>query len=338
MRSFSDLLFIFLIAAGRSTLWALCIGSYLQSSSHANRARASFLKGQPTSGQASRTIPASKLAYVQYTTSVGVGNPATYHNLVVDTGSSNTVVGTGRKYVCTSTSITTGWDVILTYGADFFSDYDTVTLAADFVITEQSIGDALQYADFGGVEGIIGVGSDQKQIFGVSFAPATISNDTNGALTYGDIDHALYTGEITYAPVTKIRPAARYWGINVTYLAYGTQTLITQSTAAFDAIPEAYLDANNTGFIVIPSSSVTDMQPLNFTMGDCVFSMDTAAQLILLDENAVIGGNTGVQYGVITALGADSAKGFDFIIGQKFIEKYYVVCDADDNCVGFAYT
>jgi hypothetical protein len=105
-----------------------------------------------------------------------------------------------------------------------------------------------------------------------------------------------------------------------------------------DAIPEAYLDANNTGFIVIPSSSVTDMQPLNFTMGDCVFSMDTAAQLILLDENAVIGGNTGVQYGVITALGADSAKGFDFIIGQKFIEKYYVVCDADDNCVGFAYT
>jgi hypothetical protein len=85
-----------------------------------------------------------------------------------------------------------------------------VTLAADFVITEQSISDALQYADFGGVEGIIGVGPVdltkgtlspdthasiptiinnawkliKKQIFGVSFAPVTISNDTSMHSSY----------------------------------------------------------------------------------------------------------------------------------------------------------
>lgn len=395
MRSFSALLFTVLIAASRSTSWALVsiplkklerTGSYFQGSPHADRARASFLKGRPTSGPT--TIPASNLAYTQYTTSVGVGSPPTYYNLVVDTGSSNTFVGTGKQYVRTSTSVPTGQDVNVTYGTGFFSGveyYDTMTLAADFVITNQSIGDALQYADFDGVDGIIGVGpvdltqgtlspdTDvliptiiqnalkqgliKKQILGVSFAPAATSNDTNGALTYGGIDHALYTGEITYAPVTKTHPAARYWGINVTELTHGAHTLIPQSTAGIvdtgttpvlladdfftmylDAIPGAYLDVNNTGFIVIPSSSVVDMQPLNFTIGGCVFSMDTAAQLIPLDQNAMFGGETSLQYGVITALGADSGRGLDFIIGQKFMEKYYVVFDADDNRVGFAYT
>src|SRR5882757_6594759 len=65
--------------------------SYLAGLPDADRARAAFLKafaaGSPT------TVPASNLAYVQYTTSVGVGTPPTYYNLVVDTGSSNTFVG-----------------------------------------------------------------------------------------------------------------------------------------------------------------------------------------------------------------------------------------------------
>ncbi|KAG1874285.1 acid protease [Suillus subluteus] len=398
MRSLSALLFTILIAASRSISWALSL--------HADRARASSLKGRPTSGPT--TIPASNLAYTQYTTSVGIGSPATYYNLVVDTGSSNTFVGTGKKYDRTSTSVPTGQDVNVSYWTGFFSgveclsssalssgmykltwpnplDYDTVTLAADFVITNQSIGDALQYADFGGVDGIIGVGPVdltqgtlppdtnaliptvtnnalkqgliKKQTLGVSFAPATTSNDTNGVLTYGGIDHVLYTGEIIYTPVTKTLPAAQFWGINVTCLTYGTHTFTPQSTAGIvdtgttavlladdffamylDAIPGAYLDANNTGFIVIPSSSVADIQPLNFTIGGCVFSMDTAAQLIPLDQNAMFGGKTGLQYGVVATIGADSGRGLDFVIGQKFMERYYVVFDADDNRVGFAYT
>jgi hypothetical protein len=87
-----------------------------------------------------------------------------------------------------------------------------VTLAADFVITKQSIGDALQYADFVGIDGIIGVGPAgltqgslapdtnafvstimdnalkqgliKKQILGISFAPATTSNDTSTHSSY----------------------------------------------------------------------------------------------------------------------------------------------------------
>ncbi|KAG0704564.1 acid protease [Suillus ampliporus] len=392
MRSFSALLSAVVIVASASASALVSIpltklertGSYLTGFPHADRARASYLKdrksGSPT------TAPASDFAYVQYTTSVGVGSPATYYNLVVDTGSSNTFVGTDKKYVRTSTSVPTGQDVNVTYGLGFFSGveyYDTVTLGPDLVIAKQLIGNALQSADFEGVDGIIGVGPVdltqgtlspdtnaliptimdnaleqgliKKRILGVSFAPATTYNDTNGALTYGGIDHALYTGKITYAPLTETHPAAHYWGINVTDSTYGSHTVIPQSTAGIvdtgtillladdffaaylDAIPGAYLD-NNFGIPVIPSSSVADMQPLNFKIGGCVFSMDTAAQLFPLDQNAAWGGETDVQYGVVSNLGANSGEGFDFIIGQKFMEKYYAVFDTDSKRVGFAYT
>lgn len=135
---------------------------------------------------------------------------------------------TGKKYVRTSTSVPTGQKVNVTYGTGFFTgveclsssalnssihkliwpqslDYDTVSLADNFVITKQSIGDALQFKDFNGVDGIIGFGPVdltqgtqipdtnalvptimdnslkqgliKNQILGISFAPATSSND-----------------------------------------------------------------------------------------------------------------------------------------------------------------
>ena len=40
-----------------------------------------------------KTIHAVNLGFQQYTVSVGVGDPPTYYELVVDTGSSNTWVG-----------------------------------------------------------------------------------------------------------------------------------------------------------------------------------------------------------------------------------------------------
>lgn len=66
-------------------------GAYLKGSPDADRARAALLKSYTANGPA--TVPATNLAYVQYTTSVGIGNPPTYYNLVVDTGSSNTFCG-----------------------------------------------------------------------------------------------------------------------------------------------------------------------------------------------------------------------------------------------------
>ncbi|EIW85643.1 acid protease [Coniophora puteana RWD-64-598 SS2] len=360
-------------------------GAYLKGLPDADRARVKLLKSRASSGPT--TVPATNLAYVQYTTSVGVGSPATYYNLVVDTGSSNTFVGTGTKYVRTSTSVPTGQDVNVTYGSGYFSgvEYlDQVTLAPGFVIKDQSIGDALSWADFPGVDGIVGVGPAdltvgtltpdvdatiptvmdnalkqgliEQEILGVSFAPATTYSDTNGALTYGGIDSSLYEGEITYTPLTTTYPAAYYWGINITDSTYGTTPVFTDSTAGivdtgttqilladdyFDnyiaGIPGAYMD-NTTGLLVVPSSSVAGIQPLNFTIGGTSFALDAAAQLIPEDQNIAWGGSAGVQYGVVGNLGSLSGEGLDFIVGQKFMERYYAIFDTLNSRVGFALT
>ena len=66
-------------------------GPYLQGLPDADRQRATLLKSVGISGTS--TIPATNLAFVQYTISVGLGSPATHYELVVDSGSSNTFVG-----------------------------------------------------------------------------------------------------------------------------------------------------------------------------------------------------------------------------------------------------
>jgi hypothetical protein len=66
-------------------------GPYLQGLPHAERQRSlMFLSASITKIPA---LPATNLDFVQYTVSIGVGNPPTFYNLVIDTGSSNTFVG-----------------------------------------------------------------------------------------------------------------------------------------------------------------------------------------------------------------------------------------------------
>ncbi|KAG8221152.1 acid protease [Butyriboletus roseoflavus] len=349
------------------------------------RARVSYLKTRTTSGQT--TAPATNIFFSGYTTRVGIGNPPTYYNLVVDTGSSNTWCGASSPYVRTPTSIDTGEAVNVTYWMGNFSgeEYlDQVTLAPNLVLNNQSIGDALSYHDMQGFDGILGLGPVdltlnslspdrnetiptvmnnlvsqgfiKNQVLGVYFAPATNSSDTNGALTYGGADSSLYRGELTYVPMTDTYPASSFWGINVTLAMYGTDVVIPASTtgvidtgttqllladnffsAYVNAIPGATLDST-TGLLEIPTSSIPLMQPLNFTMADRVFTMDVAAQLFPSNEDIALGGVAGKQYGVVGSLGYIGVKGFGFVLGVTFMERYYAVFDADASRVGFAQT
>jgi hypothetical protein len=98
-------------------------------------------------------------------------------------------------------------------------------------------------------------------------------------------------------------------------------------------IPGSYYD-NQTGF-VIPSSSIANMQPLNFTIGGTVFTMDVAAQLIPINQDSAWTGNHGVQYGTVGPMGYSSGQGLDVILGQKFLEKYYAVSDPLNIAVSF---
>ncbi|KAG6375312.1 acid protease [Boletus reticuloceps] len=203
---------------------------------------------------------------------------------------------------------------------------------------------------------LVSQGLIEDQVLGVYFAPPTSDNDTNGALTYGGTDSSLYEGNLTWVPVTKTYPASRFWGVNVTLCTYGNQTVIPTSTAGvvdtgttqvlladdfftvyMNAIPGANKDSN-TGLLDIPPSSISYMQPLNFTLADRVFSMDVAAQLVPADQNTAWGGVPGKRYGTVGHLSSNSGQGLDFLLGIKFLERYYSAFDAHGKRVGFAQT
>ena len=86
-----------------------------------DRARAANLKSK--AGKLDRrqsSFDVTNVAVV-YSADVGVGTPPTTYSLLIDTGSSNTWVGAGKSFVRTSSSVSTGRRVSVTYGSGSFS-------------------------------------------------------------------------------------------------------------------------------------------------------------------------------------------------------------------------
>ncbi|KAI0962223.1 hypothetical protein AcV7_001110 [Taiwanofungus camphoratus] len=233
-----------------------------------DQARAAHLKARAAAKRSG--IPAREVGSVSatnqaedYIVSVGVGSPATYYNLLVDTGSSNTWLGADKAYKKTSTSKSTGESVSVTYGSGSFSgtEYtDTVTFGDGLTITKQSIGVASSSQGFSGVDGILGIGpvdltegtlgnsyntiptvTDNlysqgvidSDIVAVSFQPTTSESDTNGELTFGGTDSSQYTGSISYTPLTSTSPASEYWGIDES-ITYGSETILSSTAGIVD--------------------------------------------------------------------------------------------------------
>jgi len=195
------------------------------------------------------------------------------------------------------------------------------------------------------------IGSD---VVGVWFQPITDggSQETNGEVTFGGVDSSKYTGSITYVPVTTTSPASEYWGIDVTEIAYGTTkvtstvhgivdtgtTLILLSSTAVSAlyknISGAKLD-NNSGLYTIPSSQVSKLKNISFTVGGTAFTLTPAQYIIPANQVANLGGTAGTTYTWIGSLG-DNEAGLAFILGQKFLENFYSVFDTTNHRVGLA--
>ncbi|TDL23259.1 acid protease [Rickenella mellea] len=346
-------------------------------------------------------------AGVTYTMQVGVGTPPTEYTLLIDTGSSNTWVGAGKKYVHTSSSKKTGDSVSVTYGSGSFKGFeftDTVTLGKNLIIQNQSIGVATTSTGFNDVDGILGIGpvdltegtlSSGKPIptvtdnlasqgtipensIGILYEPTTGTDIANGELTFGGIDTAKITGEISFVPITQTSPANNFWGIDqtITYVyicayvhhtlsdtehgilspdRYGTGTKILSKTAgivdtgttllllATDAF-KAYEKATGgvldqaTGLLTITQTQFNNLKSLFFEIGNVTYELTANAQIWPRAQNEVLGGDPNKIYLVTADLGNIGDSGLDFIDGFVFLQRFYSVYDTTNAQVGLATT
>ncbi|KAG1870699.1 acid protease [Suillus subalutaceus] len=244
-----------------SSTAALKLAVRINSHGTKNIAAADRARIQALQAGGSSSVDATN-AVAMYTADIGVGSPATYYTLVLDTGSSFTWIGANKTYKQTTTSHDTGNQFSVTYGDGIYAtgeEYtDTVTLNPDLIISDQSIGVASSHSYLDGTDGVLGLGPvdltvgivsngnevatvmdnlyTQKiissEVLGVFFAPAS-SDDSGGELTFGGYDASKITGDISYVPITSIYPASMYWGIDQS-ISYGSTSILAETAGVVD--------------------------------------------------------------------------------------------------------
>ncbi|KAI0797322.1 acid protease [Irpex lacteus] len=197
-------------------------------------------------------VPATNTINI-YTAQVGVGQPPTFHSLLIDTGSANTWVGAQTSFAPTSDAKDTGAKLAVQYKSSLVHGeewIDTVTLGPDLVITGQGIGVASIALGFQNVDGILGIGpvgltqgttsaggtvptvTDNAfaqgliptREVGIYFEPATSASDANGELTFGGVNSERFIGDIHYVPITSTPKASTFVGIDQ-FISYGSSRL-----------------------------------------------------------------------------------------------------------------
>ncbi|KAM5546222.1 hypothetical protein V8D89_000348 [Ganoderma adspersum] len=356
-----------------------------------DQARAKVLKARALAkpGQLSRRIidndPVTNQA-VDYVATVGFGTPPSEFTLLIDTGSSNTFVGVTKPFEATSTTVNTGQLMEVVFGSGFVIGeefLDTVTLGPGVAIQNQSFAVAIESSGFDGLDGLIGIGPvdltcgtlfpdtsacvptvtdnafaqgliDAHEV-GISFAPTTSLETTNGELTFGGIDSSKFTGPLNFVPITTTAPASEFVGIDqsVTYGAAGTTVLATtagitdtgttllllasDALATYQQLTGAVLD-NNVGLLSLTPEQFGNLESLFFNIGDTTLEFTPNAQAWPRALNAAIGGDANSVFLIVGDLGTDSGEGFDFVDGMTFLERFYYVFDSGNNQVGFATT
>ncbi|KAG2069731.1 acid protease [Suillus decipiens] len=181
---------------------------------------------------------------------VGIGNPPTTYNLLLDSGSANTWVR-ASKYVETGPSFCTGQPVGLTYasGSFFGTEWlDYVTVGPGLTVILQSIGVADETAGHRNYDGVIGIGpvaltvgslrdlptepiqtitdslfgqgAISENVLGIFFEPYTRPpSEVTGQITFGGTDPTKYNGNIEYAPTVNTGHSGKFWGVKsrITY-------------------------------------------------------------------------------------------------------------------------
>jgi len=204
------------------------------------------------------------------------------------------------------------------------------------------------------IDSLFAAGKIPAPILGVSFVPATVAEAANGRVTFGGVDSTSFEGELTWMPVTKTLPASAYWGTNLTIKTGGStiqdnlagimdtgSTLILVSSTTFAAYmkvnPTARLDSTGTGLLEFPESAASTIPDMTFDFGGkFTATLKAEDQLLPEAQNTLFGGKPGFRYGYVSNLGSASGVGLDFIVGQKFLEKFYTAYNTANQTIGIA--
>ena len=316
--------------------------------------------------------PLSNFANAQYYGVIEIGTPPQKFNVTFDTGSSNLWVPSvsctsiacylHNKYNSTasSTYVANGTEFkIPSQSLEGILSKDTVSVSGA-TVTGVTFGETLKEPGlafaFGRFDGILGLGfpsiafTGVKPIFNEMVDQKVITEpvfsvylkregdqQTGGEITFGGIDNTKYTGNITYAPVTR----EGYWQFTLDGLllndengcedgcqaiAHTGTSLIVGPTAAVDMLQSA-IGAKKAwnGQYTVDCKTVPSLPSITFVIGGEKFEMK-GNDYILNVQGTCISGFTGL----------DLPDGPEWMLGDNFLSKYYSVYDYGNKRVGFA--
>uniref|UniRef100_A0A8D2B8Y7 Gastricsin n=1 Tax=Sciurus vulgaris TaxID=55149 RepID=A0A8D2B8Y7_SCIVU len=311
---------------------------------------------------------------------ISIGTPPQKFLVLFDTGSSNLWVPSVycQSLACTthprfnpsqsSTFSTNGQTFSLQYGSGSltgFFGYDTLTVESiqvpnqEFGLSEKEPGTNFVYAQFDGImglaypalsmggattalQGMLRVDALSSPIFSVYLSNQEGSED-GGAVIFGGVDDNLYTGEISWAPVTR----ELYWQIGIEefyvgeeasgWCSQGCQAMVDTGTSLL-TVPQQYLSyllqaigakEGEYGQFFVNCADVQNLPTFTFVINGVQFPLQPSSYILNQEDGYCFVG--------LEATYVSSGNGQPFwILGDVFLRSYYSIFDMANNRVGFA--
>ncbi|KAM7354461.1 lysosomal aspartic protease-like [Cochliomyia hominivorax] len=304
---------------------------------------------------------------------ITIGTPPQKFVVLFDSGSSNLWVPSSHCPVwdvaCkqhnqynhdkSSTYVKNGQPISIQYGSGSMSGFlsqDDVTLEGltiknqVFAEAMNEPGNSFTNANFDGIFGMAYQSLAENNVvppFYNLFAQGLVEKDLfsfylkrdgsavdGGELILGGVDDTLFSGDITYVPVSE----QSYWQFEMTSGSINGQSICDNCQAIADTGTSLIVcpqDAYETlqdeiggdynsedGNYYVDCSSIDSLPVVSFVIGGKTFTLEPSAYVVNLEGSCMVS---------FTTMGTDF-----WILGDVFIGRYYTVFDLGNNRVGFA--
>merc|ERR1712072_894151 len=325
--------------------------------------------------KAGHSVPVSNFLNAQYFSEITIGTPPQSFKVVLDTGSSNLWVPSSEcgsiacylhtKYDSSSSSTykKNGTSFEIRYGSGSLSGYvseDTMSIG-DLKIKNQIFAEAteepgLAFA-FGRFDGILGLGFDTISVNKIpppfynmidqklldepvfAFYLGDTNNGEGDESTFGGIDKAHYTGDITYIPLRR----KAYWEVDLDAITFGDETaeidntgVILDTGTSLIALPSTLAELLNkeigakksfNGQYTVECEKRDELPDLTFTLSGYNFTIGPHDYILEVQGSCI---------SAFMGMDIPAPAGPLAILGDAFLRKWYSIYDLKKNAVGIA--